>query len=247
MKISVIIVAKNSARTIRYTLDSFFDQVHTDKELVVVDGASTDDTVAIVRSYPEADVKLLSEPDSGMYEALNKGLRLYTGDAIGVLNSDDTYRDQHVLSRISDRLKETDIVHGHLDYVESHGTKKTVRRWRAGPRPKRGFRTGWAPAHPTFYVRRKVAEQVGQFDPALTLAADYDWMLRAVDVHRFKTAIIDHVMIDMLVGGMSTASLGSHLQHNWEAMKARRRWLDASVVDYALFAKPARKIGQFLR
>lgn len=245
VKISVLTVAKNSRSTIRYTLDSFFAQDHPDKELVVVDGASTDGTLEIVRSYPQDEIRLVSEPDAGMYDAINKAMRLYTGDAFGILNSDDTYRDRTVLSRIADGLEEADIVYGHLDFVESHGTKKTVRRWRAEPRPQKGFRTGWMPPHPTFYVSRAVADKVGQFDLSLVTAADYDWMLRAVDVHAFKTALIDHVLIDMLTGGRSTASLGAHLRHNWEALQARRHWLRAGFVDYALIAKPARKFGQF--
>ena len=119
-KISVLTVARNSAKTIRHTLESFFAQDYDNKELVVVDGASTDGTLDIVRSYPQDRMKVLSEPDRGMYDALNKALRLFTGNAMGVLNSDDAYHDPTVLSRVAEGLRHTDIIHGHLDFVESH-------------------------------------------------------------------------------------------------------------------------------
>lgn len=247
MKISVFTVTMNSASTIRYSLDSFFAQDHPEKELVLVDGASTDDTLEIVGSYPQDDIRLVSEPDAGMYDAINKALRLYSGDAFGILNSDDTYNDRSALSKIAQGLDDADIVFGHLDFVESHDTKRTSRRWHAETRPPKGFRSGWMPPHPTFYVKRAVAEKVGPFDISLGTAADYDWMMRAVDVHAFKTALIDHVLIDMLTGGRSTASLGAHLRHNWEALQARRRWLNSGLVDYALIAKPVRKLSQFAR
>ncbi|MCV3210556.1 glycosyltransferase [Mesorhizobium sp. YC-39] len=246
MKISVLTVCWNSAATIRHTVDSFFAQDHDAKELVVVDGGSSDETLAIVRSYPQDRIQLISEPDSGMYDALNKGLRLYTGDAVGVLNSDDCFHDHTVLRRISASLEQADIVHGDLDFVEDHLNKRVVRRWRAVRRPAKGFRTGWMPAHPTFYVRRKVAEAVGAFDLDLKVASDYDWMLRAVELHGFESVTTNHILVDMMVGGASTRSLGSYIGHNLEALRSRRQWLSAGPIDYALVAKPVRKLGQFL-
>ncbi|RWC25126.1 MULTISPECIES: glycosyltransferase family 2 protein [unclassified Mesorhizobium] len=246
MKISVLTVCWNSAATIRHTIDSFFAQDHHDKELVVVDGGSADETLTIVRSYPQDQIQLLSEPDRGMYDALNKGLHLYTGQAVGVLNSDDCFHDHTALSRISAGLEHADIVHGNLDFVENHFNKRVVRRWRAVARPAKGFRTGWMPAHPTFYVRRKVAEAVGAFDLNLKVASDYDWMLRAVELYEFRSATSDHILIDMMVGGASTSSIMSYVRHNMEALQSRRRWLGSGTVDYALVAKPARKFGQLV-
>ncbi|RWO75609.1 MAG: glycosyltransferase [Mesorhizobium sp.] len=245
MRISVLTVCRNAATTIRHTLDSFFAQDHEDKEMVVIDGASTDETLSIVRAYPQDRLVVCSEPDKGMYDALNKALRLYSGDAFGVLNSDDAYHDPTVLTRIARTLNSAEMVHGHLDFVRSHEEKAVIRRWRANSRPSRGFRTGWAPAHPTFYVRREVAETVGLFDISLAIASDYDWMLRAVEKTEFRLATIDHVMVDMLPGGKSTAGLRSHIAHGFESLRSRRQWLGSPRIDYALFAKPARKIGQF--
>lgn len=245
MKISVLTVCWNSAVTIRYTIDSFLAQDHGDKELVIIDGNSSDETLAIVRSYPQEEIRLVSEPDSGMYDALNKGLRLYTGDAVGVLNSDDCFHDRAALERISVGLEQADIVHGDLDFVEDHLSKHVVRRWRAAPRPAKGFRAGWMPAHPTFYVKRKVADAVGAFDLSLKVASDYDWMLRAVELHGFRIAATSHVLVDMMVGGASTRSLGAYIGHNLEALRSRRQWLSSGPIDYALVAKPVRKLGQF--
>ena len=181
--------------------------------------------MSIVRSYPQEQIRLVSEPDRGMYDALNKGLALYTGEAIGALNADDASTTAPCSARSAAALADADIVHGHLDFVDDHDSKRVVRRWRAEPRPRHGFRSGWMPAHPTFYVRRGVAEKVGSFDLSLKVSSDYDWMLRAVELHGFSVATMDQVLVDMMVGGASTRSLRSHIGHNLEALRSRRRWL----------------------
>ncbi|MER8680400.1 glycosyltransferase family 2 protein [Mesorhizobium sp. M1405] len=246
VKISVLTVCRNAAATIRHTLDSFFAQHHEDKELIVIDGASTDETLSIISSYPQERMVVVSEPDRGMYDALNKALRLYTGDAMGVLNSDDAYHDPSVLGRIANALAIFDIVHGHLDFVKDHGSKVIVRRWNATPPPATGFRSGWMPAHPTFYVRRAVVEQVGPYDLSYATASDYDWMLRAIELFDFTSAVVDHRMVDMMHGGASTRGLASYISHNIESLRSRRRWLGSGILDVATFAKPGRKIGQFI-
>ncbi|WP_133254717.1 glycosyltransferase family 2 protein [Mesorhizobium delmotii] len=246
MKISVLTVCWNSAATIRHTIDSFLAQDHRDKELVVIDGNSSDETLSIVRSYPPDQIRLISEPDSGMYDALNKGLRLYTGDAVGVLNSDDCFHDRTALGRISAGLETADIVHGDLDFVEDHLSKRVVRRWRAAARPAKGFRTGWMPAHPTFYVKRKVTDAVGDFNTKYKVASDYDWMLRSIELHPFIVATVDGTLVDMMVGGKSTKNLSSTIHHNLEALQSRRMWLRSCLIDFALIAKPIRKVRQFI-
>ncbi len=246
MRVSVITVCWNSAKTIRHTLDSFLAQSHENKELLVIDGASTDETVSIARSYAADSIRVVSEPDEGMYDALNKALKLYEGDAFGVLNSDDTFHDETTLDRVADALSRSETVHGHLNFVENQSNKKIVRRWRAEAMPTKGFRTGWMPAHPTFYVKREVADTVGEFDRSWGIAADYDWMLRALECENFGLEMIDHVMVDMAHGGMSTQGVGAYVNHNLEALKSRQKWLGAGVIDYALIAKPARKLRQFI-
>jgi len=245
MKISVIMVAFNSARTIRYAIESFLAQTYRDAELVIVDGASTDNTVAIAESYRDSRIRVYSEPDEGIFFGMNKGLRLYRGDAIGYLNSDDCYHDRDVLARIAEALATHDIVHGNLNFVRDQETKGVVRQWRGTPYRPGTFRMGWMPAHPTFYMRREIAERTGFFDPSMPIAADYDFMLRAMETGPVKSAFIDHVLIDMMTGGNSTASLKGYVRGNLESLRSRQRWLGSGVVDYALIAKPARKIGQY--
>ena len=243
MKISVLTPCRNAAGTIARTIASFLAQDHAQKEMIVLDGASGDRTIAVVESFGAADIRVVSEPDRGMYDALNKGFGLFSGDAVGVLNADDRYRDPHVLSRLAAALTTHDAVHGDLDFHDAEG--RIVRRWRGTPRPPRGFASGWMPAHPTFYVRRHVAEAVGPFDTTLATAADYEWMLRAIDVHGATLVHVPDVLVEMAMGGRSTASIRAHLRHNLEALAARRRWLKSGIVDWALVAKPASKLTQF--
>lgn len=243
MKISVLTVCRNAEATIARTITSFLDQAHGEKEMIIIDGASTDGTLDVVKHFRGPQIRVVSEPDRGMYDALNKGLALFGGDALGVLNADDRYHDAHVLTRVAEGLEAAEAVHGDLDFHDAEG--HVVRRWRGTPRPPSGFASGWMPAHPTFYVRRRVAEAVGAFDLGLPTAADYEWMMRAIDVMGVSLGHIPHVMVDMAMGGRSTAGLGAHVRHNLEALRARRRWLAAGVVDWALLAKPASKLRQF--
>ena len=247
MKISVLTVCYNAQDTIRQTLDSFCIQSHENREMIVIDGASRDNTFAIAREYQNDFVRVISEPDKGMYDALNKGLKLYSGDAFGVLNADDAYHHTDVLAQIAEGLQHAPIVQGHLDFVQDHDVKNIVRHWQGKLRPPSGFKSGWMPAHPTFYVRREVADVVGEFDTILDCAADYDWMLRAIDVFGFEVVLLDSVLVDMKMGGKSTKDVLAQIRHNLEALSVRQRWLDAGLIDYALLAKPLRKIGQFMQ
>lgn len=245
MKISVVTVSFNARKTIGFTIESFLGQHHADKELLVFDGGSTDGTPEFVASFGSPLIRLVSEPDRGMYDALNKGLRAFSGDAVGGLNADDRFHDPGVLGDVAEALEEAEIVFGDLDFVESHDGGKIVRRWRGSGYPRSGFRSGWMPAHPTFYVRRAVAEAVGPFDLAYPTAADYDWMLRALELQDFTSRHLPRVMVDMMVGGKSTSGIRSSIAHNLEALRSRRRRLGTGPIDRALFAKPLRKLGQF--
>lgn len=245
MKVSIITVAFNSAPTIAYAIDSFLAQSHTNAELLIIDGASTDDTVAIARSYSDPRISVLSEPDEGLFDAMNKGLRLYSGEAVGFLNSDDSYHGRDALARIAGALEDADVVHGNIDFVSDHARKTVIRRWRGSPHRPGAFREGWMPAHPTFYVRRSLAERIGGFDPELSIAADYDFMLRALETGLVTSAFVDDVLVDMMVGGNSTQSWRSYVTGNLESLRSRRKWLGSGFVDYALFAKPTQKVRQY--
>jgi glycosyltransferase len=244
MKISVVTVCYNSESTIADTVQSFLQQTHPDKEMVVVDGLSRDRTVEIVRSFGSQQIRVVSEKDAGIYDAMNKGLDLYAGDAVGFLNSDDAYHDDQALARIAGALEGVDAVFGDVLMVADHVDKRPVRTWRAGPYRRGSFRWGWMPPHPTFYARRGLMDAVGKFQLDYKIAADYDFMLRAFEINRPRTAYIPHLLVDFMVGGASTSGLRSIWRSNVECLRSRRRNLGGFPVDPAFFLKPGRKIFQ---
>jgi glycosyltransferase involved in cell wall biosynthesis len=246
MRISVVTVCRNAADTIGEALESFFRQSHPDKELLVIDGASTDRTLDVVSAFAQPGLTVISEPDRGLYDAMNKGLAGFGGEAVGFLNADDRYHDAGSLAAVAAALARADICYGDLDFVDRERNAQVVRRWRSTPWRKGGFARGWMPAHPTFYCRRRVVDQVGRFDLQYRLAADYDFMLRALELADFDAVHVPRVLVDMGAGGASSANLKARVRHNLEALASRRRWLGAGLVDYALFAKPLGKAAQLI-
>ena len=246
MKISVVTVCHNSEKTIAYTVRSFVEQSHSDKELLVIDGGSTDRTLQIVRSFGDSLIRIISEKDDGIYDAMNKGLAAYTGDAVGFLNSDDMFHDSSVLARIASGLDDADAVYGDIVFVSDQAKKQTLRVWKAGPYRHSSFRWGWMPPHPTFYLRRQLAEAVGPFEPQYGSASDYDYMLRAMVLKRPRVRYLPYTLVDFMQGGISTNGLHRYLQGNFQCLKSRRKHLHAPLVDLALVLKPLRKVGQFL-
>jgi len=246
VRISVVTVCRNAADTIGEALKSFFRQSHADKELLVIDGASTDGTLDVVNEFARDGLTVISEPDRGLYDAMNKGLAAFGGAAVGFLNADDRFHDQDSLAAVAAALETADICYADLDFVDAARRAQVVRRWRSTPWRKGGFARGWMPAHPTFYCRRGVVDQVGRFDLRYRLAADYDFMLRALELADFTAVHVPRVLVDMGAGGLSSASLKSRVRHNLEALASRRRWLGAGLIDYALFAKPLGKAAQLI-
>lgn len=247
MKISIITVCFNSAATIRDTLESVRAQTHPDVEHIVIDGASTDQTLAIAKEYQHV-ARLLSEPDRGLYDAMNKGIRLATGDVIGILNSDDFYAHPEVLAAVAQRLRESGagILYGDLIYVHARATRRPVRYWRSGVFRPQYFRHGWMPPHPTFFVRREHYERFGLYDLDFRLAADYELMLRFLYKHRIPACYLPEVLVHMRTGGLSNASL----RHRWHANREdRRAWTKNGLrpAFYTLWLKPLRKVSQFLK
>src|SRR3954466_4177177 len=149
MKISVVTASFNSEATIGFTIESFLGQSHAEKEMLVIDGASGDGTLKIVESFASDAIRVFSEPDKGVYDAMNKGFHLFQGDAIGFLNSDDTFHDSRALGEIAAALQDSDIVYGDLDMVTDHRSKRVVRSWRGGSFKHNSFQLGWVPPHPT--------------------------------------------------------------------------------------------------
>ena len=245
MKISVVTVSLNAEDTIHFTIDSFLRQHHPDKELLIIDGASRDRTVEIARSFQSDQVHIYSEEDQGIYDAMNKGLRLFRGDAVGFLGADDTFHNLNSLSRIAAALADADIVYADLDMVRDHIRKQVVRAWKSGQYHKRSFALGWMPAHATFYIRRQVADRTGEFDLSYDIGADYDYVLRAMLGIPWRVSYIPEVLIDFQLGGTSSNGLLGAFHQNVECLRARRRHMGAPIIDAAFFLKWVRKITQF--
>lgn len=243
MIISVVTVCQNSEATIARTIDSFFRQSYPHKELIVIDGASSDRTLDIVRRYG-GRIELVSEPDQGTYDAMNKGLRRFRGAAVGFLNSDDSFHDNGTLERIAEGLREADIVYGDQHLLTAGEPKRLVRVWEAGNFHSGLFKLGWVPPHPTFYIRRQVAEKVGEFDTRYRLASDYDFMLRALELERFRVHYIPEILIDYQIGGASSKGVGASVKGNLECLDSRRRHLHSGLIDRALFLRYTRRLLQ---
>jgi glycosyltransferase involved in cell wall biosynthesis len=246
LRITIITVTYNSSHTIADTLESVKAQQYDNIEHIIVDGASTDNTIDIVRSYEHVS-KYISEKDMGLYDAMNKGVQLATGDIIGILNSDDVYANPFVLNKVAEIFsrEQTDTLYGDLDFVDPNNLDKVVRSWRSGKFSRTNFQFGWMPPHPTFFVRREVYEQTGLFNLSLRSAADYELMLRILFKHQYKTSYLKEVLVKMRVGGMSNGSWRKRLRANIED---RMAWKLNNLRPYffTLYMKPVRKLFQFI-
>lgn len=243
--ISIITPTFNSAATLRDTLESIHRQDYPELEHIVVDGGSTDSTLAILTEFDPAP-RLLSGPDKGLYDAINKGLSLAKGEIIGVLNSDDFYCHGWVISRVAAEMnrQNADVAYGDLCYITPGKHRRIVRYWRSGQFRRERFLYGWMPPHPTFFVRRSVYERLGGFDLSLKTAADYELMLRFLYRHELKTVYLPEVLVYMRTGGLSNASWKHRLKANREDREA---WNRNGLKPYffTTWLKPLRKIPQY--
>lgn len=248
MKISVITVSFNSARTIEDTIKCVLEQTYHNIEYIVVDGASKDGTLHIVQKYKDQITKIISEPDNGIYDAMNKGIRLATGDVVAFLNADDFYVGSKVLEKVAEAFQEnnTDSVYGDLCYVSQEDSAKIIRYWKAGTFTEKKFLRGWMPPHPTFFVKRTVLEQYGVFDASFRFAGDYELILRLLYKHRISSYYIPYCLVKMRVGGAGNKSLGNRLIANLEDRIAWKK-NQLSPKPYTTVLKPLRKIFQFAR
>jgi glycosyltransferase involved in cell wall biosynthesis len=213
MKISIITATWNSSATIENAILSVASQGYPHLEHIIVDGNSSDATLPIIFRNADRIDKLISEPDHGIYDAMNKGIALSTGDVIGILNSDDFYAHPYVLEKVA-RVFEDESVHtsyGDLIYVDPADVKRITRYWRAGAHHPQSFYRGWMPPHPTFFVRRSVYEKYGNFNLSLGTAADYELTLRLLLKYGVSTTYIPEVLVHMRSGGASNASFKSRL------------------------------------
>ena len=247
MKISIITVSFNSARTIADTLQSVDAQTWSEIEHIVIDGASTDDTMAIISAHDTPGRIVSSEKDHGIYDAMNKGLRLATGDLVGFLNADDVFADPGAVARLAAAADRTgaDALFSDLVYVRQHDLDAVVRYWACGAFSRRRLHLGWMPPHPTFYLRRSLLAKIGEFDTGLRIAADYDFMLRALCRADITTAHIPAVMVRMRTGGVSNRSLAMLWRKSSEDLLALRR---SGVGGWpTLVCKNLRKLPQFFQ
>ena len=208
MKVSIITSCYNREATIRGAIESVLAQDYPDIEYIVVDGASKDGTLDVINEYKNRIVKIVSEPDHGMYEAINKGIRLATGDIIGLVHSDDMLYDKHVISDVVAAFEQSnaDFVYGDGIYVDFNETNKLVRNWIGGPYHRWKVRCGWLPLHPTCYIRRDVMMREGLYNESYQIAADSDLLVRYLYKAHLKVDYIHRRIIRMRMGGLSTDS-----------------------------------------
>lgn len=224
IKISVVTAVRNRESQIETALQSIQKQTHSDVEHIIQDGLSTDGTLEVVARYQTEQMDVLSEKDSGIYDAINRGIRRATGDVIGLMHSDDFFASDTVLAQVATAFAdpEVDGVYGDLDYVAADDTTKIIRRWRSGPYTRRRLRQGWMPPHPTLYLRRAVFDQWGLYDASYQIAADYDAMLRYLEKGRIQLAYIPEVLVKMRLGGESNRDLARILRKSREDLRAIR-------------------------
>lgn len=246
MKISIITAVRNRVDCVAYAIRSVQNQTHAEIEHIVVDGASTDGTLDVLQRHLDSRAILVSEPDHGIYDALNKGLNLTTGEVLGIMHSDDFYADETVLARVAGAFLDPDIdaVYGDLEYVAKEDVGRVVRYWRAGPYDTRRLAWGWMPPHPTLFLRRGVVERWGGFDTRFRIAADYEAVLRYFGQGKIRPHYIPHVLVKMRLGGASNRSLAQILRKSHEDYIALRRNRVGGMG--ALLWKNLSKLEQFL-
>ena len=219
MKISIITISFNAKATIEKTLQSVANQLYKNIEHIIVDGGSKDNTLEICNSFPHVS-KIISEPDKGVYDAFNKGLKLATGDIIGFLNADDVFFNENSVQEIANAFSntETDIVYGNLDYVNKEG--KVIRNWISGPYEKGLVKKAWMPAHPTFYCKKEVYDRLGGYNDSFKIAGDFELCLRFLEINQVPSFYLNKKLVKMLVGGISNSGISSKLTILKEELRA---------------------------
>jgi glycosyltransferase involved in cell wall biosynthesis len=225
VKISIVTVCFNAAATIADTLESVARQTHPDVEHIVVDGASTDGTMDIVRRYAGGLTRVVSEPDRGIYDAMNKGLALAGGEIVTFLNADDVFAAADIIERVALLMADPalDACYADLVYVGKDDPNRVVRYWKSRPYAPGLCLKGWMPAHPTFFVRKAVLDRHGGFDTAFRLQSDFDLMVRLFELHHIRTHYVPEIWVRMRMGGASNKSLANVWQGNLEAWRSCRK------------------------
>ena len=228
MKISILTATYNSEKTLRDTIESVLRQSCRDFEYILIDGGSKDNTVDIIKEYEpkfEERLRYVSEPDNGIYDAMNKGIRMATGDVVGILNSDDFYTSDDALQKIADAFEQHDIdaTYGDIHFVNDDDLTKMVRYYSSAVFKRSFMRFGLMPAHPSFYCKREVYEKYGAFDISYRIAADFENLLRLIFIYRIKTLYIPKDFVTMRTGGASTAGFDSRKKIMHEHLRAMKK------------------------
>ena len=244
LKISLITGVYNNAGGLASSLASSLQQGYPQVERVVVDGSSTDGTLEVLQQHAPKLDRIVSEPDQGIYDALNKGVALATGEVVGVLHSDDVLADEDVLSHVADAFLQTgaDLLYGDLCYVRSENPEQIVRHWKAGTFSPSLLAQGWMPPHPTVFVRRELFQRFGGYDLRYRIAADYDWMLRLLSDESLKVTYLPEVLVYMRTGGVSNRSLSNLCRKSMEDWEIIRQHQIGGV--WTLLSKNLSKVSQ---
>lgn len=244
LSVSIITVVYNRANVVKCALDSVSSQSY-EIEHIVIDGGSDDGSVEIITNSASPNTKIVSEPDQGIYDALNKGISMANGDVIGILHSDDYFADSAVVHDVMLKFSkyDFDMVYGDLNYVSNDEKGKVLRHWRAGKFTAAKLRFGWMPPHPTLFVRRCVMEEYGKYDCSFKIAADFDAMLRWFSIKGLKIGYIPRVLVNMRVGGVSNGSAQKNINKFFEDYRIYKKNNIGGT--YSLILKKIWKLGQF--
>lgn len=246
MQISIVTAVFDRVGTISDALRSVETQSYQNVEHIIQDGGSTDGTLDIIRQFDASSAQVVSEPDSGIYNAINKGISRASGDVIGLMHSDDFFAHDFTLERVAKAFRDENVdgVYGDLDYVSARNSSKIVRRWRSGPYRPDLLKRGWMPPHPTLYLRREVFDLWGLYDTSMSISADYEAMLRYLVRGNIRLAYIPEVLVKMRIGGESNRSVSHIVQKSREDYIALRRHGVGGI--NTLLAKNFSKLGQFI-
>lgn len=247
LKLSVITAVYNREDTVAQAISSVAAQSYSDVEHVIIDGASTDGTLDAVQSLARPGMRVISEPDRGIYDALNKGIRNATGDVVGLMHSDDFFAHDRVLEKVAMAFASTgaEAVYGDLDYVAAEDTSKVIRHWRSGEFTPQVLARGWMPPHPTLFVRREAMMRLGLYNTDYRISADYEAILRWFGKGGLSLTYIPEVLVKMRVGGESNRSLGRIIQKSHEDYRALRTNGVGGI--QALAWKNLSKLPQFIK